>query len=200
MSVSDTENMRINQAAWSEGWRKSPLWLRLLGGPKTYYANRGSYRLPWGELSLSRCSIGLAVGGYETAHFHIAWGLGQAFIRLPFLDKAICQGPNSIEQPRFGFSLHGRTDSAIAIGSSGSGSVRVPTLPRLVAWRSPVFLRRLQKRFSRPIDTIDIRFSAEVGSRAGSWKGGTIGCSYEMNPGETPEHTLRRMQAVRRFR
>lgn len=47
--------------------------------------------------------------------------------------------------------------------------------------------------------SIDIRFSAEVGERAGSWKGGCIGCSYDMLPGETPEETLRRMERQRRF-
>lgn len=46
---------------------------------------------------------------------------------------------------------------------------------------------------------IDIDFSGEVGERAGSWKGGTVGCSYNMNPGETPEQTLRRMEKERRF-
>ncbi|SFY18451.1 hypothetical protein SAMN04244548_02990 [Paracoccus pantotrophus] len=47
--------------------------------------------------------------------------------------------------------------------------------------------------------SIDIHFSAEVGERAGSWKGGCIGCSYDMLPGETPEQTLRRMEQQRRF-
>ncbi len=47
---------------------------------------------------------------------------------------------------------------------------------------------------------IDIEFSGEVGARAGSWKGGCTGCAYEMKPGETPRHTLSRMQRERRFR
>jgi len=47
---------------------------------------------------------------------------------------------------------------------------------------------------------IDVNFNAEVGERAGSWKGGCIGCSYEMKPGETPEDTLRRMERERTFR
>lgn len=48
--------------------------------------------------------------------------------------------------------------------------------------------------------SIDVTFDDEVGERAGSWKGGTIGCGYDMQPGETPLQTLRRMEGERRFR
>lgn len=47
---------------------------------------------------------------------------------------------------------------------------------------------------------IDVRFDGEVGERTGSWKGGTIGCGYTMNPGERPVDTLRRMERERVFR
>jgi len=46
---------------------------------------------------------------------------------------------------------------------------------------------------------IDITFSDEVGEESGSWKGGCIGCSYDMLHGETPEQTLRRMEKERNF-
>lgn len=46
---------------------------------------------------------------------------------------------------------------------------------------------------------IDVDFDGEVGERTGSWKGGTVGCSYESRPGETPVQTLRRMERERRF-
>lgn len=271
------EDIRIEQAAWCEGWRKSPLWLRLIGGPRQFYADRErSYRMRWGELSLRPCSIAIAVGGYETAHLHIALGVGQVFIRLPFLDKAICTGPNSIEQPRFGIEAH-PTDLRLNWGRrcwflhmpwesrylfnqylddqgewrprlhhlEGEGaeaphwSIELPyyymlddgevqhvtaTVTRTRSWkvwrwwgesthpaailngarirRAPLsdFLRATQKRFGHPLEYINIRFSEEVGARRGSWKGGAIGCSYEMKPGETPAHTLRRMQGERRFR
>lgn len=48
--------------------------------------------------------------------------------------------------------------------------------------------------------SIEVQFSDEVGERSGSWKGGCIGCSYEMKPGETPRETLRRMEMERTFR
>lgn len=51
----------------------------------------------------------------------------------------------------------------------------------------------------RTLNSIDITFSDEVGERSGSWKGGCIGCSYSMKPGEAPLDTLRRMEAERKF-
>ena len=47
--------------------------------------------------------------------------------------------------------------------------------------------------------SIDIWFSDEVGERSGSWKGGCLGCSYSMLPGETPLDALRRMERERKF-
>jgi hypothetical protein len=47
--------------------------------------------------------------------------------------------------------------------------------------------------------SIDIEFDAEVGERTGSWKGGTVGCGYDMKPGETALETLRRMEQERVF-
>lgn len=53
--------------------------------------------------------------------------------------------------------------------------------------------------FAHVIRSIEVGFSAEVGERSGSWKGGCTGCSYEMYPGEIPEETLRRMERERTF-
>ena len=47
--------------------------------------------------------------------------------------------------------------------------------------------------------SIDVQFDGEVGERAGSWKGGTIGCGYEMLPNETMYDTLKRMHSERKF-
>jgi len=61
---------------------------------------------------------------------------------------------------------------------------------RWLQW-CPLFATRSQ--------SIDVSFDGEVGERTGSWKGGTIGCGYEMLPGETAEQTLRRMERERKF-
>lgn len=47
--------------------------------------------------------------------------------------------------------------------------------------------------------SIDVTFDGEVGERSGSWKGGVIGCGYEMLVGERPVDTLRRMERERKF-
>jgi hypothetical protein len=60
------------------------------------------------------------------------------------------------------------------------------------------FLRAIGPKWRS--DGIDIAFSEEVGAARGSWKGGCVGCGYEMKPGETPQQTLLRMQRERRFR
>jgi hypothetical protein len=47
---------------------------------------------------------------------------------------------------------------------------------------------------------IEVEFSDEVGDKSGSWKGGCIGCSYEIREDETPRACLRRMERERRFK
>lgn len=56
-----------------------------------------------------------------------------------------------------------------------------------------VLFEKSLNRSRRPEET------GEVGERTGSWKGGTIGCSYEILPNETPLSTLRRMEKERIF-
>lgn len=47
-------------------------------------------------------------------------------------------------------------------------------------------------RRAKIVRSLDIRFSAETGTRKGSWKGGTIGHSITMLPGELHEDAFRR--------
>ncbi len=54
--------------------------------------------------------------------------------------------------------------------------------------------------FNRVTKVIDIEFSEEVGEKKGSWKGGTVGCSFEILFSETPREALRRMELTRKFR
>ena len=59
-------------------------------------------------------------------------------------------------------------------------------------WR-PKWLR-WTKRFAKVRRYIEVEFSEEMGPRKGSWKGGTIGCGFNMLPGEHPTETILRMQ------
>jgi len=60
-------------------------------------------------------------------------------------------------------------------------------------WHRPWLPWRKVRRY------IDVQFSGEVGERTGSWKGGTVGCGYELKRGETPFECLRRMESERKF-
>lgn len=64
-------------------------------------------------------------------------------------------------------------------------------------WRPRWF--KWTKLFAMVRKSIKIEFNNEVGSERGSWKGGVLGCGYNMLPGETPYDTLMRMQKERNF-
>lgn len=68
-----------------------------------------------------------------------------------------------------------------------------------LALRASNWLRRKQG-WSRISDSIDVRFRDEMGTQRGSWKGGTIGISFTMLPGERSEETLRRCMKTAEFR
>jgi len=46
---------------------------------------------------------------------------------------------------------------------------------------------------------IEIEFDKEVGKQKGSWKGGCVGCGYDLLPGEHPIECIRRMELEREF-
>jgi hypothetical protein len=53
--------------------------------------------------------------------------------------------------------------------------------------------------FKKVRTNIDIQFDKEVGERTGSWKGGTLGCGWDLLPNETALECLRRMEKERKF-
>lgn len=53
--------------------------------------------------------------------------------------------------------------------------------------------------FYKRVKSIDVQFDGEVGEKSGSWKGGVIGCGYEMEEGELPFQTLCRMEFERKM-
>lgn len=65
------------------------------------------------------------------------------------------------------------------------------------AWRPRCM--RWTALFEKVRTVIDVNFDAEVGERSGSWKGGCLGCGYELRANETPEQCLRRMERDRKF-
>lgn len=53
--------------------------------------------------------------------------------------------------------------------------------------------------FNKVVRSIGVEFDDEVGEETGSWKGGTVGCSYELKPNETPYQCLKKMERERKF-
>src|SRR3546814_10779366 len=47
--------------------------------------------------------------------------------------------------------------------------------------------------------SLDLRFSSEVGKRKGSWKGGTVGHSVDVLPGERSEEHTSELQSLMRI-
>jgi hypothetical protein len=71
-----------------------------------------------------------------------------------------------------------------------------------VSKRRHVICYRAFKRLGWPRwikESIEVQFDDEVGERSGSWKGGTIGCGYDLRKGETMLAALRRMERERKF-
>lgn len=66
-------------------------------------------------------------------------------------------------------------------------------------WTHRLRWLRHTRLFQRVRYSINVEFSDEVGERRGSWKGGVIGCGYDLLPDETPVECLRRMESERRF-
>lgn len=255
----------IEQKAWSEGWAKSPWWLRLIGGSRQFYRDgrRQTYRVAWGEITFGWSGFAFDFGCYETAHLHFAVGFANLFIRLPFLDKWFLSREQGGDCPRFGFSFTQDGDTLHLHWNRAGKVIWMPWTTRMISWeflaadgrwlprdqierswapgqgvkpyqethpyhymlqsgetqhvtatitrerscrglywfsdKGPVSraLRTVGPKWRS--ESIDIAFSGEVGERAGSWKGGCVGCGYTMKPGETPRHTLLRMQRERRF-
>lgn len=83
-------------------------------------------------------------------------------------------------------------------------SGKIQSVSAKVCQRRTEWVWKIFKRWNigprKVCHALDIEFSGEVGERAGSWKGGCIGYSWELKfPGEEWETALRRMEAVRRF-
>lgn len=77
---------------------------------------------------------------------------------------------------------------------SGEVQDRIATIkPERRLWTRPWLPHKRESRY------INIDFNDEVGEGTGSWKGGVMGCSADMLPGDTPVDALRRMERERRF-
>lgn len=65
-------------------------------------------------------------------------------------------------------------------------------------WR-PKWLK-WTKQFAKTRRFIEVEFSKEVGSKKGTWKGGTTGLSYDMLPYEHPTECIQRLEKEYKFK
>jgi hypothetical protein len=87
---------------------------------------------------------------------------------------------------------------AYILGDKGSQYTKATVSMYEREWRPKWF--KWTKLFSRVSKTIDVKFQDEIGGSVGSYKGGVLGCGYEMKEGETMKGTLIRMMLERKFR
>lgn len=140
---------------------------------------------------------------------YLNWGAKYKFVRLPWDFEHVRHEvlrPDGTWVPYVGCWEHGKepdgrqTWTAPYSYKLKRGEVQERTATVYVEereWRWRWFTWLPWPRIIRR--SIAVRFSDEVGERTGSWKGGTIGCGYEMKPGEQPLETLRRMERERIF-
>jgi hypothetical protein len=131
--------------------------------------------------------------GIRRKSFDWPWDLHTLEYQMQMPDGSWCDVFNRDAEP---YSEH---HSYTYVLKSGKVQSRTVTVSK----RRHVLCRRAFKALRWPQwnkESIDIRFSDEVGERSGSWKGGTIGCSYDLKSGETMLDALRRMECERVFR
>jgi hypothetical protein len=77
---------------------------------------------------------------------------------------------------------------------SGEVQERIATIkPERRLWTRAWFPWKRESRY------INVEFNDEVGERSGTWKGGVLGCSFDMRPGDTPLDALRRAERDERL-
>ena len=154
---------------YAEGKTHHSLWLCLGKKKKCFY-------MPW-NLTWVRTSVLLKDGTWE----HETKGNVKDFYEIKWDDLILK------ESHPYTYKLNS--------GSIQEVVATIKTEER--EWR-PIITKRwpIFKSIRR---TISIDFDKEVGERAGSWKGGTVGCSWELKHNETPLEALRRMESERRF-
>lgn len=146
----------------------------------------------------------------DAGGLHLRWGAKYKIITMPWRDlmhiSHDVRRPTGQWVPFVGSWEHGKAPDGRAIETypyhyllrSGEKQDRIATIHvERRRWR----LRWLRwtSRFQKEIHSIDVTFNEEVGERTGSWKGGVLGCGYDLKPGETPLQCLRRMEQERRF-
>ena len=142
---------------------------------------------------------------YASAEFGLTfhWGLRRKSFDWPWTLHTLAyehQLPDGSWRDVFDRSARPYTESHPYTYVLKNGTVQSRTAT--VGKRRHILCRRAFKAIGWPRwvrESVDVEFDGEVGERAGSWKGGTIGCGYDLRAGETLLECLRRMEHDRKF-
>jgi len=167
-------------AAWGFNYHNNAVWIYIGGGGNFEGGKKWkTFHMFW-ELDWIRTSTLLVDGTWfhETKSNRKEWG-GDGYGSHDWLNKEKWQ------------EVHPYLDSYDNTTVKATISVEEREWrPRGAKWTS---------LFAKIRKDIMVEFDNEVGKEKGSYKGGTIGCSYEMQPNETPLGCLKRMEKEMKF-
>lgn len=146
----------------------------------------------------------------DAGGLHLRWGARYKIVTMPWRDWSHCTHEvrrwdgqwvpyvGSWEHDKVPDFRHTEAYPYHYLLRSGEKQDRIATI---YADRRTWRLRWLRwtSAFQKTRYSIDVQFNEEVGERTGSWKGGVLGCGYDLHPGETPLQCLHRMEQERRF-
>lgn len=131
---------------------------------------------------------------YRTSYLE-SWGAGQPMV---WLTETKGQRKDYYDSEKWKDKFWNETYPYIYVLESGEVQERLATVKvEEREWR-----RRwlpFTTLFNQVIRSIAVTFDKEVGERTGTWKGGTIGCGWDLKPDESPYQCLKRMEQERKF-
>lgn len=153
-------------------------------------------------------SWGIAL--YETSSIHVKWGKWYTFIYLPWmwyhcqLEVLLNDGTFVVDKRDY----HSQYPIENEYNATAdykyklkSGEIQIVQAVVRVERRTWYWKWFKWLGWPRKVRTcIDVEFSSEVGERSGSWKGGVVGCGYDLLDHETPMECLKRMESERVFK
>jgi hypothetical protein len=174
-----------DSAAWGVNYHDNRLWLYIGGGGNSEGGRKWiTVGMPW-ELKWVRTSTKMK-DGYDW--FHETNNTRKTYEPDP--EGLILGSYDWLEKYKW-TETHPFVDKYDGtVVNATIGIVEREWRPKWFQWTS---------LFAKTSKTIDVTFDEEVGKRKGSWKGGTIGCGYELKPNETPYAALKRMEHEREF-
>lgn len=172
-------------AAYGFNYHNNKIWIYIGGGGNFEGGKKWkTLTMPW-DLTWVRTST-LMKGGYdwfhETKNNRINWSKDE---------EGLILGSYNWREKNKWKETHKYVDSFDNTVVNATISVSE------MEWRPLWF--KWTSLFNKTRNSINIEFDQEVGKRKGSWKGGTIGCGYDLKKGETPLECLRRMEKERKF-